>query len=134
MYSLRCEPSSHALNSFPLTLGDKAGALSAYEEILSIRFASSVTSNAFQQKDHMVGKLAVGDVDGAISACQEGVRLATQACRPNQAKGLSKPLAFSIGAIIRNLAFRESHQKQSDRELCGAKVRGGTFLVQYLLI
>ena len=121
------------------SLGDHHGALSAYEELLLIRRASGDASDETQQRNIWSEltriadlKLAIGDVDGAIAGFQESVNLAKQACRPNQANGLSSPRKPSIGEIIRKLAFRESHQEQCDQDLaqsldrlCGVKIKGG---------
>jgi tetratricopeptide (TPR) repeat protein len=121
------------------TLGDYDGALSAYEELLLIRRASSEAGDGTQQRNiwselNRIAdlKLAIGDIDGAIAGFQECVTLAKQASRPNQANGLSSSRTLSIGEMIRRLAFNASHQDQCDHDLtqsldrlCGVKLKGG---------
>ena len=126
--------------------GDNAGALAAYDEILSLHRAEQSEPDDMERQRNIWSdlnkiadlRLCVGDIDGALNAAEESLAISKNVLPREHAPSESavSPKAwhekFSIGALVRNLSNSEVRREQAERDLassldrlCGVKLKAG---------
>lgn len=127
--------------------GDKAGALAAYDEMLSLHRAEQSEPDDVERQRNVWSdlnkiadlKLCAGDVDGALTASEESLAISKNLLRLEKAVSEWSPVSLkawhdklSIGAMIRNLSNSEVRKEQVERDvalsldrLCGIKFKAG---------
>jgi tetratricopeptide (TPR) repeat protein len=121
-----------------LETGDLRGALSGYEELLSLRRTAKRGTADWQRAvwmdlNEIVGlKLDLGDIDGALAAAEESLLIAnlSETEQATRAPPLSEIASITIGISSADL---RKEQRKSDLlfsldQLCGVKFRAGDIL------
>jgi tetratricopeptide (TPR) repeat protein len=127
------------------TSGDNAGALVAYDEMLSLHRDEHSEPDDMQRQKNVWSdlnkiadlKLRVGDIDGALTASEESLTVSKNVLRLEKAGSewsSQKPWhhKLNIGAIIQNLSNSERRKEQAEGDLalsldrlCGVKFKAG---------
>jgi tetratricopeptide (TPR) repeat protein len=120
--------------------GDRSGALSGYEELLSLRRTTSRDTADWQRAiwndlNKIVAlKLDLEDIDGALAAAEESLSILSLSAvdRATGASPLSEIASITIGAIVRQLssADLQNEQRKGDLifsldQLCDVRFRAG---------
>ena len=127
--------------------GDNAGALAAYDEILSLHRAEQSEPDDMERQRNVWSnlnkitdlRLCAGDVDGALTASEESLAISKNLLQREEAASEWSPVSLkawhdklNIGAMIRNLSNSEVRREQAERDLassldklCGVKLKAG---------
>jgi tetratricopeptide (TPR) repeat protein len=127
--------------------GDSAGALAAYDEMLSIHRAEQSEPDDMERQRNVWSdlnkitdlRLCAGDVDGALTASEESVVISRNVLQREETASEWSPVSrkawhdkLNIGALVRNLSNSEGRREQAERDLassldrlCGVKLKAG---------
>ena len=127
--------------------GDDAGALAAYDEMLSLHRAEQSEPDDMERQKNVRSdldkitdlRLSAGDFDGALTASEESLMISKNLLQHEEVSSEWSPVSrkawhdkFNISAMLRNLSKSEARKEQAERELassldrlCGVKFKAG---------